>query len=514
MSCMAWEWCIMGCLVWFSLNVKGNNSNVLVIDGKRGIAETDDHFICATIDWWPPQKCDYGSCSWGESSILNLDLKNKILFNAIKAFAPLKIRLGGTLQDKVIYQTQDDLQPCTPFAYDSSQLFNFTDGCLPLSRWDQLNSFLERSKAIYFFGISALNGKTLQPNDTATGAWNSTNAESLIRYTVKKGYDVYGWEFGNELGGMAIGTEVAAKQYAADTKALHNLIQHIYKGANRKQPTIAPGSNYEREWFKTYIAETSGSLDVITHHIYNVGSGADEDLVEKILNASRLDGGRDLFKEVSKLVKNSKAVAWVSEAGGVYNSGRDKVSNAFVMGFWYVDQLGMASIYNTKTYCRQTLVGGNYGLLNTTTFVPNPDYYSALLWHRLMGRKVLSTKFKGTKMIRAYAHCAKQSKGMSIVMMNLDGNNTVHADLKLKHQQYKHKQYYPLSLREEYHLTPRDGNLQSQTVLLNGKVLSVDSTGAIPALKPVTVTGSKPIKVAPHSILFMYIPYVAIPACQ
>ena len=35
----------------------------------------------------------------------------------------------------------------------------------------------------------------------------------------------------------------------------------------------------------------------------------------------------------------------------------------------------MASSFDTKTYCRQTLVGGNYGLLDTNTFVPNPDYY-------------------------------------------------------------------------------------------------------------------------------------------
>jgi hypothetical protein len=41
-----------------------------------------------------------------------------------------------------------------------------------------------------------------------------------------------------------------------------------------------------------------------------------------------------------------------------------------------VDQLGISSKYNTKVYCRQTLIGGNYGLLNTTNFTPNPDYYT------------------------------------------------------------------------------------------------------------------------------------------
>jgi hypothetical protein len=36
------------------------------------IGNIDDDFICATLDWWPPQKCDYGTCSWGLASLLNL----------------------------------------------------------------------------------------------------------------------------------------------------------------------------------------------------------------------------------------------------------------------------------------------------------------------------------------------------------------------------------------------------------------------------------------------------------
>ncbi|KAG4991079.1 hypothetical protein JHK87_024536 [Glycine soja] len=59
----------------------------------------------------------------------------------------------------------------------------------------------------------------------------------------------------------------------------------------------------------------------------------------------------------------------------------------------YLDQLGIASCYSTKVYCRQTLIGGNYGLLNTTTFAPNPDYYSVLKACSMkrdlnMGRKI------------------------------------------------------------------------------------------------------------------------------
>ena len=42
------------------------------IDGKAPIGTIDDDFICATLDWWSPEKCDYGTCSWGLAGLLNL----------------------------------------------------------------------------------------------------------------------------------------------------------------------------------------------------------------------------------------------------------------------------------------------------------------------------------------------------------------------------------------------------------------------------------------------------------
>lgn len=120
----------------------------------------------------------------------------------------------------------------------------------------------------------------------------------------------------------------------------------------------------------------------------------------------------------------------------------------------YLDQLAMAAKYHTEVYCRQTLIGGNYGLLNKTTFVPNPDYYrwnrstliwitcyffyfffnfvirymtnmfhwasySALLWHRLMGTGVLSVERRSVgPHLRTYAHCSK-GKVSSFVFLNI-----------------------------------------------------------------------------------------------
>lgn len=46
----------------------------VIVKGSTKIAETNKNYICATIDWWPPEKCNYNQCPWGQSSILNLVL--------------------------------------------------------------------------------------------------------------------------------------------------------------------------------------------------------------------------------------------------------------------------------------------------------------------------------------------------------------------------------------------------------------------------------------------------------
>ncbi|KAL0451831.1 UNVERIFIED_CONTAM: Heparanase-like protein 3 [Sesamum latifolium] len=550
-------WCVSVCVLCFSLTSGVNAADktvvgTVLVDGKRPIAWTDENFICATLDWWPPEKCDYGNCSWGHASLLNL-LKVWIFFHfpshgvneyftfltqligrnhgtylAVSyyktcSFFAVKNQNRRHLQDKVIYQTEDSRGPCKPFAQSPSELFGYTDACLPLARWDELNSFFKEAEAVIIFGLNALHGKSIHPNHTATGPWNPSNAASFIRYTVKKGYQIYGWELGNELCGKGVGVGVAADTYASDTIVLYNLIRNIYKGDNARPQIIGPGGFFDSGWFKQYIAKTAGSLDAASHHIYNLGSGRNEHLINRILNPSVLDGGADVFKALEGVLWSSgtSAAAWVGESGGAYNSGRDRVTNAFVFSFWYLDQLGLASTYNTRTYCRQSLIGGNYGLLNTTTFVPNPDYYSALLWHKLMGSSVLSTNFTGTKRVRAYSHCARQSKGVVLLVINLDGNTTVQAKIDFKgrltnlheNRHYLHSSKVSGMTTEEYHLTPKDGNIQSQTVLLNGKALTVGSSGAIPALEPVTISSSNPITVAPF-YCFIHLPDVAIPACR
>ncbi|XP_043693149.1 heparanase-like protein 3 [Telopea speciosissima] len=112
-----------------------------------------------------------------------MDLNNTILLNAVKAFKPSKIRLSGTLQDKVIYETGKPQQPCPQFV-NNSEMFGFSEGCLPMSRWDELSTFFKKAGAVVIFGLNALSGRTLTSDGSAVGPWNSTNAELNPLYAI------------------------------------------------------------------------------------------------------------------------------------------------------------------------------------------------------------------------------------------------------------------------------------------------------------------------------------------
>ncbi|KAJ1389826.1 Glycoside hydrolase, family 79 [Sesbania bispinosa] len=382
----------------------------LRVKGVTSIATTDQNFICATLDWWPPNKCDYGQCPWGQAGILNLDLGNKILSNAVK---------------------------------------------------------------------------------------------------------------GNELCSQGIGARIDSIQYAKDMTKLRLIVNRLYPNPSTRPKVLGPAGFYGKEWFDSFLQNLGpGVLDGVTHHIYNLGAGVDRDLINKVQDSYYLSQIAQTFKDVAEAVKefNPCAGPWVGESGGAYNSGGKDVSHTFVNGFWYLDQLGMTSTFNHKAYCRQALIGGNYALLNTTTFIPNPDYYGALLWHRLMGSRVLSVSHEGSPYLRAYAHCSKRWPGVTVLLINMSNstfNVSLVNDMNLSPEEYVQdvEANVVTVMREEYHLTPKDGNIQSDVVLLNGTPLELTKSQDIPEMNPRVVESSSPINVGPHSIVFVRIKNFHAPAC-
>ncbi|PPR84373.1 hypothetical protein GOBAR_AA36339 [Gossypium barbadense] len=183
----------------------------------------------------------------------------------------------------------------------------------------------------------------------------------------------------------------------------------------------------------------------------------------------------------------------------------------------------MASTYNHKVFCRQTLIGGNYALLNTTTSIPNLDYFGALLWHRLMGSTVLAVTQESNPNLHVYAHCAKKKPRISIIFIHLSKDSSFNVTLSnYKHQSHNLRstdvakpnfEFRGSKDREEYHLAVLAGNIQGQIVLLNDTPMVPTETFNLPVMEPKVVNASMPISIVAHSMVYVTIRDFQASAC-
>ncbi|RZS01046.1 hypothetical protein BHM03_00030842 [Ensete ventricosum] len=442
------------------------------------VARTDGNFICATVDWWPPEKCDFGDCSWGHTSIKNLvrisvsrsrvircmhakvscisycricatksfvmqlrvsEAKDAILgvgrnvgakFDAVvlTAFGTMRVRIGGTLQDQVTYTSK----PCHEFkAADGDSDYEFKDGCISLNRWDKIHEFFNATGAFITFGINALHGRV-------------------------QGHD--GVYAGNELCGNGGKPNflVDGKQYGLDLIAFKAMLIDEYAELGGPPKVAAPGGFYVEDWYKNMLSTSGyGVVDVITHHVYNLGSGGDRNLVDKVTNPKVLGNIVHTYDKVVDTIKSTGpwSSAWVGESGGAHSSGGKGLSNTFA-----------------------------------------------------------NNRFAGLT----------QPGGVTLLLINLSDSITLEIEINGSTKSYERKiRSRPLakddkdqSKREEFHLTPKDGDIQSTVMLLNGKELGLDGKNSIPALDPEVVNASDPLRVAPRSIAFVKLKDFNADACK
>ena len=70
--------------------------------------------------------------------------------------------------------------------------------------------------------------------------------------------------------------------------------------------------------------------------------------------------------------KSGTEELWVGEAGGAAGGGHPGLTDSYSSGLWWLPALGEKAKSGHSVYCRQDLVGGDYGLLHDVRLFVTP----------------------------------------------------------------------------------------------------------------------------------------------
>ncbi|EDQ88010.1 uncharacterized protein MONBRDRAFT_26729 [Monosiga brevicollis MX1] len=469
-------------------------------------ATSSDSYVSFNFDWHTASE----GASWVNASVLNIDFENPRLRALARAMAPAYLRIGGSEGDLASYLVNTQAPPS-----DCAAMPEF---CLTMPRWRQLIEFCQDTGLRLVFGLNICAGRNntgALPCQDPNAPWNGTNTFELLQYTAQNNLTVAGFELGNEKQG------VLSPQLAADafiqTRAW---INQLWPNATTRPKLVGPDLNPRADWLRAFLtAAGPGTLDAVTYHLY-IGYGVSPDLLQQLTAASTFGFIGRVAGPIqrSQLATASTAELWVGETAAAWHSGQSGTCNAFISGFWYLNQLGMLASTGHKAHCRQALVGGNYALVNqTNNFTPNPDYYTGLLYHRLMGSQYIDVPQQEPQSadlqadFRSYGACTAGTHNGSITIAYVNSfNETV--DLLLRIQRLDGLPDNLGNTFSAYFLT--SPNLQSLTVDLNGVTLHMLDETTLPNLSGHQQPVGSSITIPALSYGFLVFPDAKAAACS
>ena len=418
------------------------------IDTSTPIHRVAPEYLSFSIDtsqvvggkWWNPS-ADVKETGSGSVPAPVFDFDRPKLDLLASALAPAYLRIGGSEADKVYYDLDaGDGDPISsPDGYEST---------LTRHRWDRVAAFARRNGLRLVVTLNA--GPLARGPD---GAWLGDNAAELIEYTAWQGYPVDVWELGNELNlfwyHYGLGNQVSATQYARDLERLRALLdQHMPRARIGGQgaafwPIVGEPGGLLFGFTTAYLRAAGDVVDLVNWHYYPQQSRRGPFAVRKagpsrLLEPANLDEAGHWARDLRRL-RDAHAPGrpiWLGETGNAQFGGEPGVSDVYVGGLWWLDQLGLLAASGHSVVVRQTLSGLDYGMIETESLEPRPDYWNSLLWKRLMGTDVYAAESHpedpggSADKLRLYAHSGTAGDGsVAVLMINLDAERGAHVEL-------------------------------------------------------------------------------------
>lgn len=481
------------------------------VSTETAVAEVDPRFLSFAVDTAQALGGPFWSNSGAKGAVGDLvrppmDFSDPALQARIEPLTPSFIRIGGSAADTVYYDlgTSPVTEPPEPFEL-----------VLTAPLWARLMDLVGALDLELLWTLNAGPGT----RDDAK-AWQDAQSRALLQHAADRGDRVAVWELGNEINGfpfvLGLSEKVEPQQYAADVALARAMVDELQPNSLLAGPSSAywPLGGEINPILPEFMPLAGKDLDVVTWHYYpqqsercplrELPATAEMPLDPLLLDnadkwSAEVEGYRDAHAP--------DVPVWLGETGGAQCGGQSGVSDRFVGGFWWLDQLGLLARRGTPIVIRQSLTDASYGLLDGEDLSARPDYFNAVLHKRLMGTRVLDVVASDPSQakLRAYAHCtAPTAQGytegaVTLLVLNLSQTHVAElTDLG-----------FPRDGALWWHLDA-DG-LESRRMRLNGRELAMQGD-ALPDLSGDPLPDG-PLSLAPPSYAFVVLPAANAAAC-
>ena len=398
------------------------------------LVAVNDSAVVQTLDaFYQGYNIDSGSLYAG------IQLSNPVLQQLVRNLAPAQLRIGGSASDSVWYvpdgtpgpgPTPDPLAPNYKSTL-SQPWFNASLSYTPEvtvvsdSSWRSITGFAAATGTQLLWDVNAVDFRT------PSGAWNpSANASALFAFTAANNLSVAAWELGNEpdIWVKHFNLSVSAAQMVADVRTMQSLLRANGLSTSVFGPSLATfNSTLVQQYIQAWMQTGGGQLG-FTAHAYPLGpptypTGSPYTPISIGGNPSCSVNNYFNRTRVNNLVRYLNNFTAVIAANGDLESIRlvleETASNSlggcigysdrFISGFYWMNILGIVGEAGWQQINRQDLCGQSFtaagsqytlfgppGWTNGSGLVPpHPDYFTSLLWRKLMGRTVMSNSLSG-----------------------------------------------------------------------------------------------------------------------
>lgn len=420
-----------------------------------------------------------------------INLGNARLRKLAAALGPTYVRVSGTWANTVYFPDAEGPAPATP-----PKGFN---SVLTREQWKGVIDFAHAANAEIISSFATSAGV----RDTQ-GVWTPEQARAFLSYTKSVGGRIAAAEFINEpnlsfISGAPKGYDAAA--YARDMGVFRPFLKQAAPGmvllgpgsvAEGPNVVLPPGLGIVRS--QELLKATGPVYDAFSYHLYPAVSkrcagmspkgGTTEDAALTPEWLARTDEIQAFYGGLRDQFEPGKPI-WITETADA-SCGGNAWASTFLDTFRYLDEHGRLARAGVQVVAHNTLAASDYGLLDENTFAPRPNYWAALLWHRLMGTTVLKLN-TDMKEFPVYAHCSGTAPGaVTILAMNTDRNAARTVSVS--------------GDSERYTLSAR--SLEDTVVQMNGRELNLRANDSVPEFHGVPVRSGQ-ISLPPASITFL-----------